>query len=300
MNLKSISAIALSVVVFAACNRVSVTDTGLKYQFHDQNSDARKAKIGEVMSLNLVIKNNKDSVLFDSKVQGGGRPQQMMLQAAPFKGSFEDGLMLTAKGDSVTFFVNADTLFAKMNQPMPPTIKKGTDVKYIVKVLDIQTEAEFQKAMELKKGGQLAVDAKIIDDYIAKNGLKTIKTASGLHYIVQKAGVGPAIPKGQIATVLYKGMLLDGKVFDSSEKQGGKPVDFPIGVGAVVPGWDEGVQTMSKGGKTTLIIPSSLAYGEQGSPGVIPANAVLLFDIELVDIKKNVPQQRGPQMPSGR
>ncbi len=299
MNLKSISAIALSVVFFAACNRVSVTDAGLKYQFHDQHSDAHKAKIGEVMSLNLTIKNDKDSVLFDSKKQGGGRPQQMMLQAGPFKASFEDGLLLTAKGDSVTFFINADTLFAKMNQPMPPTIKKGSDVKYIVKVLDIQTEAEFQKTMEVKRNARLAVDAKIIDAYIAKNGLKTIKTASGLHYIVQKAGTGPVIPKGQIASVLYKGMLLDGSVFDSSEKQGGKAVDFPIGVGAVVPGWDEGIQTMSKGGKSTLIIPSSLAYGEAGSPPVIPANAVLLFEVELVDIKKNMPQQR-PGMPTGR
>jgi FKBP-type peptidyl-prolyl cis-trans isomerase FkpA len=299
MNFKSISAIALSVVVFAACNRVSVTETGLKYQFHDQDSDGRKAKTGEIMSLHLTIKNDKDSTLFDSRVQGGGRPQQMMIQAAPFKGSFEDGLTMVSKGDSVTFFVNADTLFAKMNQPMPPTVKKGTDIKYIVKVLNIQTETEFQKAMESTKAKQLAIDAKIIDDYIAKNGLKTTKTASGLHYIVRTTGVGATIPKGQIASVLYKGMLLDGKEFDSSEKQGGKPVDFPIGVGAVVPGWDEGVQTMSKGGKSTFIIPSSLAYGEAGSPGVIPSNAVLVFDVELVDIKKNVPQQQ-PQMPTRR
>jgi FKBP-type peptidyl-prolyl cis-trans isomerase FkpA len=296
MNLRPISVIALIITLLSACNRVNVTDSGLKYQFHDENKDARKAKIGEIISLNLTVKNDRDSVLFDSRKQG--RPQLMMVQTPPYKGSFEDGLTMLAKGDSATFFVNADTLFTKMGQPMPSTIKKGSEISYTVKVLDIQTEQEFQKTQAEKKGKQQAIDEKIIAAYTAKAGLKTQKTASGLHYVVNKEGTGAPIVAKQVASVRYTGKLLDGTIFDSSEKQGGQPIEFPVGVGAVIPGWDEGLQTMRKGGKTTFLIPSSLGYGEEGSPGAIPSNAVLFFEVELVDIK-NMPKQQA-QMQQGR
>lgn len=77
-------------------------------------------------------------------------------------------------------------------------------------------------------------------------------------------------------------------------QSGGKPIDFPIGQGMVIPGWEEGIMTMKKGGKCTFIIPSSLAYGTAGSPGVIPPNSVLVFDVELVDVKKAPAAPTGP------
>ncbi len=117
---------------------------------------------------------------------------------------------------------------------------------------------------------------------IRKQFPETQKTASGMMFVVDKEGAGETPSKGTTVKVHYTGRLLDGKVFDSSRRRG-KPIAFPVGTGRVIPGWDEGIMMMKKGGKRTLIIPPNLGYGARGAGGVIPPNAWLVFDVELVD-----------------
>ncbi len=113
----------------------------------------------------------------------------------------------------------------------------------------------------------------------------TVATASGLKYLVLKAGDGPSPQPGQTAVVHYTGWLTDGKKFDSS-KDRNQPFQFAIGQGQVIKGWDEGVASMKKGETRKLIIPPALGYGERGAGGgIIPPNAVLVFEVELLDIK---------------
>ena len=113
---------------------------------------------------------------------------------------------------------------------------------------------------------------------------KTVKTDSGLKYEDIQVGNG-AMPKtGQVVSVHYTGWLEDGKKFDSSVDRG-QPIEFPLGTGYVIPGWDEGLATMKVGGKRKLIIPPQLAYGDRGSSGVIPPGATLTFEVELLAIK---------------
>ncbi len=108
------------------------------------------------------------------------------------------------------------------------------------------------------------------------------KTASGLRYkITHKSGSGKKPVKGKNVAVHYVGKLPDGTVFDNSYGRG-EPIEFPIGIGYVIPGWDEGIQLLEEGDKATFVIPSYLAYGEAGAGGVIPPNADLIFDVELV------------------
>ncbi len=111
-------------------------------------------------------------------------------------------------------------------------------------------------------------------------------TASGLkHQLIQAAPAGAAKPqKGQIVRVHYTGTLENGKKFDSSLDRG-TPFEFVLGKGMVIQGWDEGLQLMSVGEKRRLIIPGNLGYGSRGYPGVIPGNATLIFDVELLAIK---------------
>lgn len=110
-----------------------------------------------------------------------------------------------------------------------------------------------------------------------------LTTASGLQYVIIEEGTGPTPEQGSIVEVHYNGTLEDGTKFDSSYDRG-QPIQFPVGVGQVIPGWDEGIALMKQGGKAKLIIPPDLAYGEQGAGGVIPPNATLLFDVELVSV----------------
>jgi peptidylprolyl isomerase len=112
-------------------------------------------------------------------------------------------------------------------------------------------------------------------------------TSSGLQYEDTTPGTGASPAKGQTCVMLYTGWLWQdgakGAKFDSSVDRG-QPFSFPLGQGRVIKGWDEGVATMKQGGKRTLLIPPELGYGGRGAGGVIPPNATLLFEVELLDI----------------
>lgn len=137
-------------------------------------------------------------------------------------------------------------------------------------------EADKIKRLEEQKAAQAAALAEITQGFT--------QTDSGLFYSIEKEGEGDKPQKGNSVKVHYKGELLDGTVFDSSFKRN-QPIEFSIGVGQVIPGWDEGIALLNKGAKATLIIPSDLAYGAAGAGGVIPPNATLKFEVELVDFK---------------
>lgn len=109
-------------------------------------------------------------------------------------------------------------------------------------------------------------------------------TASGLQYIDFKIGDGASPQKGQLVLVHYTGWLDDGKKFDSSRDRG-KPFGFKVGTGQVIKGWDEGVASMKIGGVRRLIIPSELGYGARGAGNVVPPNARLTFDVELLEVR---------------
>ena len=124
----------------------------------------------------------------------------------------------------------------------------------------------------------------LLSAFIEANNIEVEPTASGLYYVEIEAGTGEQAKSGDIVRVHYTGTLLDGTKFDSSVDRD-EPIEFNLGVGQVIQGWDEGIALMKVGGKATLIIPSDLAYGNQEVGGVIPANSPLVFNVELLEIK---------------
>jgi FKBP-type peptidyl-prolyl cis-trans isomerase FkpA len=302
---------------------------GGKYDSREVNADGDatyKDRIGKIMALHVEYRTGKDSVLFNSRKQQLGFPVRVPLDTVRKvqKGGLEEALSLLQPGDSAVFRFNVDTIFAKsFRQPVPPFMReKGTApdpnkpgdkpknpsfMTMFVKVDKIQTrdeamvdvqkmQGEQQKKMEAHAAEQLKKDDVVLQDYIKKNNLKAQKDASGVYYVITQPGAGVKPKAGQIVSVKYKGTLLDGKEFDSSEKapNNGKPIEFPIGVGQVIPGWDKAIPLLNKGSKATILIPSSLAYGQRGAGADIPADAVLRFDVELVDVKNAPPQPAGP------
>jgi peptidyl-prolyl cis-trans isomerase A (cyclophilin A) len=138
----------------------------------------------------------------------------------------------------------------------------------------------FEGAREKREAEAKAKQKELLDQVAAGYD----ETPSGLRYKILQNGEGKQATKGAMVSVHYKGQLLDGTVFDSSYKRK-QPIDFAIGVGQVIPGWDEGIQLLKVGDKARLVIPSDLAYGAQGAGGVIPPNATLIFDVELMNVK---------------
>ena len=135
---------------------------------------------------------------------------------------------------------------------------------------------------------QKAKDDQILKDYFAKNHIKATKTASGLYYVIRKKGTGDNAQKGKVVSMNYLGKFLDGKSFDgnmdANYNSTRAPLSFTLGMGQVIQGWDEGIQLLNAGTRATLYIPSGLGYGP-GGRGPIPANTVMVFDVELVSFK---------------
>lgn len=144
--------------------------------------------------------------------------------------------------------------------------------------------AESSEAMNQNEMAQQQEPAQMAPQGIPDVTGDTVTTESGLKYIDVTVGDGPMPQSGQMIAAHYTGWLTDGTKFDSSHDRG-QPIQFPIGQGRVIRGWDEGLSTMHVGGRRVLIIPPDLGYGERGTPGgPIPPNATLIFDVELVGI----------------
>ncbi|HEX8426722.1 FKBP-type peptidyl-prolyl cis-trans isomerase [Hymenobacter sp.] len=257
------------------------------------------SRVGKILAAHLQYRTAKDSVLFNSRKDLLGMPAQLPLTELKVRGGIEDAVAMLQPGDSAVFRFNVDSVFGKsFRQPVPPFMKKaGNTMTLLAKAQKVMTPeeaaADQQKMMELAQKKAAADAARLsqkedlqIQAYLKKNNLEGLKTTGGTYYVVTKPGTGPKPLSGQTISVLYKGMLLDGKVFDSSEKQGGRPISFALGTGQVIPGWDQGLAALTQGTQAILLIPSSLAYGPRGAGADIPANAILRFEVELVEVKK--------------
>ncbi len=186
---------------------------------------------------------------------------------------------------------NKHTVFGSVveGQDIVDTIVQGDELTS-VEIIRVGEAAEKFNAVEAFRTFEGSREAREAEEKAAQKALlDTIaagyeETASGLRYQILQKGNGKQATKGAGVSVHYKGQLLDGTVFDSSYKRK-EPIDFNVGIGQVIAGWDEGIQLLKVGDKARFVIPSNLGYGAAGAGGVIPPNATLIFDVELMDVK---------------
>ena len=144
-------------------------------------------------------------------------------------------------------------------------------------------KAAFEFFINEKKAQLKAVQEAAVNDLEKlTDGME--QTDSGLYYKINREGSGDYPSKGKNVSVHYRGMLLDGTVFDSSYQRN-EPIVFPLGMGQVIKGWDEGIALLKRGSSAKLVVPSELAYGSKGAGGVIPPDASLIFEVELIDFR---------------
>ncbi len=183
------------------------------------------------------------------------------------------------------------TVFGKVieGQEVVDAIQQGDAIESL-EILRVGAEAEKFNAVEAfrtfegAREKRMAAEKEAREAELDKVAAGFKKTESGLRYQILQEGTGEKAQKGKTVSVHYKGQLADGTVFDSSYKRN-QPIEFPLGVGHVIPGWDEGIQLLSVGDKARFVIPSDLAYGSRGAGGVIPPHATLIFDVELMKVK---------------
>jgi len=310
---KNLMFLALAAIGLASCNGgFKKGNGGMLYDIH-VDKGAPRIKEGDFISLQLIAKTDGDSVLMSTYEQG--RPILTLLQKPQTAGDIFAGVKLLGEGDSATVKTNIDSIMKK-GMRRPPL--KGKYIVYEVKVDKVipkgkMADTAFNSAITAYLKGQADVLKKAepakIKKYIDDSKLAGATTASGLYYIITKPGTGDKPAVGDTVAVNYVGKFVNGKLFETNIKEVAqkektfnpmmqyKPIHIPVGVKAVIPGWDEGLMLLNKGAKATFVIPSNLAYGEQGNQIIQPFTP-LVFDVELVDIIHPDPNAKKPTPPA--
>ena len=311
---KSLSLAAFSIVILAVgCTdqRFKKTKTGLEYKVVSGNG-GNDIKYGNSIQFKAYSYYN-DSALstpYDSVAQ------VIEVDSTKLPAEYVGIFLSAKKGDSIFTRMSTDTIM-KFNQ-LPPFAKKGQFLGYRFKIIDIITDPtkvvvlrneamqSLRRIDSISTSKQKVTDDKTLNDYLTKNNIKTTKTAKGTYVEIQTPGEGIAIDSGKTITVDYKGMTLDGKIFDQSYDTTGKstkPYTFAVGQRGAIPGWSDGLIYFKKGGKGRLFIPSYLAYGSRGMGGDIKPNTPLIFEVSIVDVltqdqyhKKMEEQQKKMQL----
>lgn len=274
--MKKILVVLLSIFVAVACSKSpeGVTlKSGLKYN-DIKVGTGNEAKMGDLVEIHFKGWLIKDSThLFDDWSKDStkqkdlladsyqmGQPVKFILGNENFIKGSDEGIVGMKAGGQRTIIIPAKLAYGAQGMgPVPP----NANIKLVVELVD---------AMQPKVAKMWDVDS-----------TKFKTTKSGLKYQILQEGTGDQIAKGKQVTVHYSGYLLDGTKFDSSVERD-EPFTFVVGVGQVIPGWDEGVMLLKKGSKARFIIPPTLAYGNRDL-GKIPANSTLIFDVEVLDVK---------------
>lgn len=299
----------LATGLLSACNNkdYKTTESGLKYRFIEEGT-GEKPEPGQVMILNMIYKDGRDTVLFSSIEHG--EPMPMPVDSTwSDDGSIYEIFNMMKKGDSVEILITAQDFFTKtVKQPKPDTLDGKSIITFNIGLEDVMSMEDFrayqmqqfekrqEEAAERSKE-QLKKDEQLIDDYLKENNLTAQKTESGLRYIILEDGKGPKAADGDSAVVDFTGSTLEGTMFytsnkEQAEKHGSlqegnpyEPLEFVIGAGQMIRGVDEGVALLNEGAKARLFVPSPLAYGERGAGADIKPNQVITFEVELIDIK---------------
>jgi len=297
---KLVIVLGLAVTGLTACNNFKKGEGDMLYKIQNDKS-GDPIKEGDFVAFKAIEKTEGDSVLYSS--YDYDRPSLMIVEKSLFKGDLISGLALMSEGDSAIFKINIDSMVEKMGRPRPADTTK----KYLVYSIKIDkvipkgtlTDSLFRGKIDefLKAESEHAKSSEgaKVKAYVSSKGLKPAVTASGLNYVISKEGTGAKANMGDTVVVNYTGMFLSGKIFDTSNPEVAKkngtfnpqrpyePLKLPVGLGGSIPGFEEGLMLLTKGAKATLILPSKLAYGEQGNQG-IPPFTPLIFEIDMVNI----------------
>jgi FKBP-type peptidyl-prolyl cis-trans isomerase len=282
------STVASQIIATGGDDGFTKSPDGLDYKLITKGTGTQTLKPGDLAEMHVKFRIG-DTVMINTFEMNNQKPVTQQCQPPSMKGDLMEGLMKMKAGDSMVFRMLMDTLATRAKQPKPAWAKPGDYAVWEIKMVSVKTKEQAEAENAKKEGAQLAIDDKILQDYFKSKKIKNVKKMpSGIYYVIQKPGAGLSPKTGQKVSVNYTGQDLKGEKFDSNVDPSFnhvEPFSFDLGKHNVIKGWDEAVAIMKKGTKATFYIPSSLAYGSNGAGAKIPANAILIFDIELLSFK---------------
>jgi FKBP-type peptidyl-prolyl cis-trans isomerase FkpA len=256
---------------------------GIYFQLHKMGESDQKAKFGDYITSDITYKTINDSVFFK------GRRKLQLLQEGSYEGSVNECFQMLSEGESATFIISAKNFYLKtLETAMPSFLKENDLMKVQLDIIEIQSESDYEKEKEaflnwIEDFGDY--EKVILQQFLNKEKLPVMPTASGMYHLKIKEGTGRRIAIGDTITVNYEGKFLNGKYFDSTVRRN-QPFQFVYGSEwQVVKGLEEAIGMMRKGEKSVFIIPSDLAFGNSGSStGIIPPFTSLIFEVEILAV----------------
>jgi FKBP-type peptidyl-prolyl cis-trans isomerase FkpA len=272
-------ATALFLIGCNSKDEFKTTADGVQYKVVEEGNGVKvdSGKVAEILISQYL--ETADSIYQEMKFPGAQGAEIQNPSQNPMLKAF----MLGKVGDSLTIKIPNTGQLRKMT---PPNLPDSAWLRMEIRILSVEEketyEARKKKEMEEKILTQESDDDTAIQAYMKANGIENAqKTESGLYYVITEEGNGEKPEVGGEVEVHYTGTLLDGTKFDSSVDRD-QTFKFPLGMGRVIPGWDEGIALLSKGSKGVLLIPSHLGYGARGGGAKIPPFTPLKFDVELI------------------
>jgi len=292
MNKHTFFLCLFSLAVLAACRegRTRHTPSGMKYIAYKEHH-GRKPLPGDFVTFDMVYKTENDSILFDSRKNQ--TPFRIQLEKIPFKGSLEEGLTFLSEGDSATLFVSADSLLKyviKKEEAGATLLKPGSYALFDIRLLRVQSPADAMKELREKAAERQRAEVKAIREFLEREKINALPDSNGL-YISGNEEPGKHIVVGDTVSIYYTGKYLNGIPFEARTKSG-EPLQFVMGAGQVIPGWEMAFKKLKDHSKAILVIPSALAYGEEGlfNPSlgnfVVPPYTPLAYEVEVVSVKR--------------
>jgi FKBP-type peptidyl-prolyl cis-trans isomerase FkpA len=274
---RKLLAFSFLLIIIASCNKEEETPNGMKYKVL-RKGDGVKPKTGQFLVFHYELKDNKDSVWSNTWNEGVPAFQPISDSSNIAK---EDGMRQMLRqlsvGDSVITTMKIASFFKELvHAPAPPFVDTTGTVSYTIVPQSISSPEQYFASREplIQKR-----DSTVITRFLEKNSLTAERDSSGLRYIIHNREGGPKPKPSDCVEVKYLGRILrNGQVFDAAERAA-----FPLT--NIIAGWQVGLPLLGKGDSATFFIPSGLGYGREGYPGAIPPDAILVFDVTLLDVK---------------
>ena len=262
----------------------SLTESGIHYKLISLGDGSVKPEELNYITVNVAYRTLKDSLFFQGL-------RKFQLTTPRYQGSIDECFLMLALGDSASFYFPADSFFMRtLETSLPKFINKTDLMRVDIKMLDIQSEKQYQLEKEaflhwINDFGDY--EKVILKQYMDGKKLSIAPTASGLFYIPVVKSNGKSVAVGDTITVNYEGRFFNSKIFDSTKKRN-EPFQFVYGQKwQVVEGLEEAIGMMKEGERSLFILPSRLAFGENGSStGIIPPFTSVVFEVELIEVKK--------------
>ncbi len=262
----------------------SVTESGIHYKLISLGDGSVKPEELNYITVNITYKTVKDSIFFQGL-------RKFQLTTPRYQGSIDECFMMLALGDSASFYFPADSFFTRtLETSLPKFINKNDLMRVDIKMIDIQSEKQYQLEKEaflhwINDFGDY--EKVILKQYMDGKKLSITPTTTGLYYIPVVKSNGESVAVGDTITVNYEGRFFNSKIFDSTKKRN-EPFQFVYGQKwQVVEGLEEAIGMMKEGERSLFILPSRLAFGENGSStGIIPPFTSVVFEVELIEVKK--------------